>query len=41
MQAAVPGSSEPSGQSQYSSLIWEGERVISGFEIHEKDSADL
>jgi hypothetical protein len=41
VQAAVPGSSEPSGQSQYSSLIWEGEREISGFEIHVNVSADL
>ncbi len=41
MQAAVPGSSDPSGQSQYSSLTCEGESLISGFEIHEKESVDL
>jgi hypothetical protein len=41
VQAAVPGSSEPSGQSQKSSLIWEGERVMEGFEMQVKLSGDL
>lgn len=29
-QAAVPGSSEPSGQSHELSLIWDGSRVMDG-----------
>jgi len=37
----VPGSSEPSGQSQKSSLIWEGERWIEGLEMQVKLSDDL
>lgn len=35
-QAAVPGSSEPSGQSQKSSLTRENGMVIEGFDMHVK-----
>lgn len=38
-QAAVPGSSEPSGQSHELSLIWDGERAMEGLLMHAK--ADL
>lgn len=41
MHAAVPGSSEPSGQSQYSSLIWEAERVMVGLEMQVKVEGSL
>lgn len=41
VQAAVPGSSDPSGQSQNSSLTCEGESLISGFEMQLKESVDL
>lgn len=37
-QAAVPGSSEPSGQSQLLSLTWEALRDIEGWPIHVKVS---
>jgi len=39
--AAVPGSSDPSGQSQKSSLSWEIGILMDGFEIHVKLSGDL
>lgn len=35
--AAVPGSSEPSGQSQLLSLIWEGLRVMVGLPMQAKE----
>lgn len=37
-QAAVPGSSEPSGQSQLLSLTWEGLRTIEGWPMQAKVS---
>ena len=36
LQAAVPGSSLPSGQSQKSSLTCEGESLIEGLKMQEK-----
>jgi hypothetical protein len=41
VQADVPGSSEPSGQSQKSSLIWEMESVMDGCRMQVKESVDL
>ena len=35
-QAAVPGSSEPSGQSHELSLTWDGSRVMEGLPMHVK-----
>lgn len=36
-QAAVPGSSEPSGQSQLLSLIWEALMDMEGWPMHVKE----
>jgi hypothetical protein len=36
-QAAVPGSSDPSGQSHELSLIWDDERVMEGLLMHVKE----
>jgi hypothetical protein len=41
VQALVPGSSEPSGQSQKSSLTAERGRMMEGVEMHWKVSFDL
>lgn len=40
-QADVPGSSEPSGQSQKSSLTWATGMRIEGLDMHVKVSASL
>lgn len=39
--AAVPGSSDPSGQSQKSSLTCDGGSLMEGLDIHVKLSTDL
>lgn len=41
VHAAVPGSSEPSGQSQYSSLSCEVRSLMDGFEMQWKYSGSL
>lgn len=41
VHAEVPGSSEPSGQSQKSSLIWEVEIDMDGCKMQVKESVNL